>query len=130
MAEENKNEETEEVTDAAPAAEETPTETPAPEVAAEEAAPEASDEAAPAAEGEDAPVEGEAAEGEDAPAKKEEKRDIFAELLGEELAPQGFGSGDLLEGLARAGRARDVAAPSGTIFMRLASSRAVCRALS
>ena len=82
MAEENKNEETEEVTDA-PAAEATPTETPAPEVAAEEAAPEASEEAAPAAEG-DAPVEGEAAEGEGAPAKKEEKRDIFAELLGEE----------------------------------------------
>lgn len=84
MAEENKNEETEGVTDAATAAEETPTETPAPEVAAEEAAPEASDEAAPAAEGEDAPVEGEVAEGEGAPAKKEEKRDIFAELLGEE----------------------------------------------
>ncbi|MDC0324920.1 30S ribosomal protein S11, partial [Akkermansiaceae bacterium] len=76
--EENKNEETE--VDAADAV--TPAETPAPEAAAEEAAPEATD--APA-EG-DAPVEGEStAEGEDAPAPKEEKkRDIFAELLGEE----------------------------------------------
>ena len=73
--EENKNEETE-VVDAAA---ETPTETPAPEAAAEEAAPEASS---------DAPVEGEAAEG-DAPVKKtEEKRDIFAELLGEEAPDQ------------------------------------------
>ena len=76
--EENKNEETE--VDAADAV--TPAETPAPEAAAEEAAPEATD--APA-EG-DAPVEGEStAEGEDAPAPKEEKkRDIFAELLGED----------------------------------------------
>ena len=74
--EENKNEETE-VVDAKA---ETPTETPAPEAAAEEAAPEAS--------GEDAPVEGEATEGE-APVKKtEEKRDIFAELLGEEAPDQ------------------------------------------
>ncbi|MGJ8695036.1 MAG: 30S ribosomal protein S11 [Verrucomicrobiaceae bacterium] len=71
--EENKNEEAE-VVEAVEAA--TPAETPAPEAAAEEAAPEASS---------DAPVEGEAAEGADAPAKKtEEKRDIFAELLGEE----------------------------------------------
>ncbi len=69
--EENKTEETK-VVDAAA---ETPKETPAPEAAAEEAAPEASS---------DAPVEGEATEGE-APVKKtEEKRDIFAELLGEE----------------------------------------------
>ena len=70
--EENKNEETEvEAADAV-----TPAETPAPEAAAEEAAPEATD----------APVEGESTtEGEDAPAPKEEKkRDIFAELLGEE----------------------------------------------
>ena len=76
--EENKNEETE--VDAADAV--TPAETPAPEAAAEEAAPEATD--APA-EG-DAPVEGESTvEGEEAPAPKEEKkRDIFAELLGEE----------------------------------------------
>ncbi|MGC6466006.1 MAG: 30S ribosomal protein S11 [Akkermansiaceae bacterium] len=75
--EENKNEETE--VEAAEAV--TPAETPAPEAAAEEAAPEASE--APA-EG-DAPVEGESTEGEEAPAPKDEKkRDIFAELLGEE----------------------------------------------
>lgn len=76
MAEdENKNEETEEVKAAA----ETPAETPAPEVAADEAAPEATGDSA------DAPVEGEATEGEEASAPKEEKkRDIFAELLGEE----------------------------------------------
>ncbi|MGC6427405.1 MAG: 30S ribosomal protein S11 [Akkermansiaceae bacterium] len=75
MAEENKNEEAEvEAVDAA-----TPADAPAPEAAAEEAAPEATDSA-------DAPAEGETpAEGEEAPAKKtEEKRDIFAELLGEE----------------------------------------------
>ena len=70
--EENKNEEPE-VVDAKA---ETPAETPAPEAAAEEAAPEASS---------DAPAAGEATE-----AKSEEgeaavkKRDIFAELLGEE----------------------------------------------
>jgi len=60
----------------------TPVETPAPEAVAEKAAPEATD--APAKG--DAPVEGEnTAEGEEAPAPKEEKkRDIFAELLGEE----------------------------------------------
>ena len=81
MAEENKNEETEEVTDAATAAEETPTETPAPEVAAEEAAPEASDEAAPAAEGEDAPVEGEVAEGEGAPAKIQVSVSVAGQVL-------------------------------------------------
>jgi small subunit ribosomal protein S11 len=70
--EENKNEEPEVVAAAA----ETPTETPAPEAAAEKAAPEAP---------EGAPVEGEATGGEEAPVKKtEEKRDIFAELLGEE----------------------------------------------
>jgi len=79
--EENKNEETE--VKAADAA--APAETPAPEAAAEEAAPEATD--APA-DG-DAPVEGEnTSEGgseENAEAPKEEKkRDIFAELLGEE----------------------------------------------
>ncbi len=76
MAEENKNEETEEVVADAAA---TPAETPAPEAATEEVAPEAAaDEAA-------APVEGEAAAEGDAPAPKEEKkRDIFAELLGEE----------------------------------------------
>jgi small subunit ribosomal protein S11 len=80
--EENKNEETE--VKAADAA--APAETPAPEAAAEEAAPEAPD--APA-EG-DAPVEGENTtegdskkEGTEAP-KEEKKRDIFAELLGEE----------------------------------------------
>lgn len=79
MAEENTNEETEV---AAADAAATPAETPAPEAAADQAAPEASA---------DAPAEGEAAssdapaEGEEAPAKKvEEKRDIFAELLGEE----------------------------------------------
>lgn len=76
--EENKNEET--GVDAADAAK--PTETPAPEAAAEKAAPEATE--APA---EGAPVEGESTdeaspEGE-AP-KEEKKRDIFAELLGEE----------------------------------------------
>jgi len=70
--EENKNEEPEVVAAAA----ETPTETPAPEAAAEKAAPEAP---------KGAPVEGEATGGEEAPVKKtEEKRDIFAELLGEE----------------------------------------------
>ena len=72
--EETTNEETEEVVADAVA----PEETPVPEAAAEEAAPEASEEAAP--------VEGEiTAEGE-APAapKEEKKRDIFAELLGEE----------------------------------------------
>ena len=75
--EENKNEETE-VVDAAPAVEAS-AETPAPEVAADEAAPEASEEASAESET--------AGEGEDAPAKKvEEKRDIFAELLGEEPA--------------------------------------------
>ena len=74
--EENKNEETEVK----------PAETPAPEAAAEQAAPEATD--APA-EG-DAPVEGDSTtegtsekEGAEAP-KEEKKRDIFAELLGEE----------------------------------------------
>lgn len=79
MAEENTNEEIEV---AAADAAATPAETPAPEAAADQAAPEASA---------DAPAEGEAAssdapaEGEEAPAKKvEEKRDIFAELLGEE----------------------------------------------
>ena len=81
MAEdENKNEETE--VEAAEAA--APAETPAPEAAAEEAAPEATEAAA-----EDAPVEGESTdegtieEGSEAP-KEEKKRDIFAELLGEE----------------------------------------------
>ncbi|MEN8847935.1 MAG: 30S ribosomal protein S11 [Akkermansiaceae bacterium] len=78
--EENKNEETE-VVDAAA---ETPTETPAPEAAAEEAAPEASS---------DAPAEGEVTEakseeGEASVKKPEEKRDIFAELLGEEAPDQ------------------------------------------
>lgn len=75
MAEENKNEETEvEAVDAA-----TPADAPAPEAAAEEAAPEAT-------ESTDAPAEGDTpAESEEAEAKKtEEKRDIFAELLGEE----------------------------------------------
>jgi len=77
MAEEENKKEEPEVVDAAA---ETPTETPAPEAAAEEAAPEAS---------KDAPVEGEAAEakseeGEASVKKPEEKRDIFAELLGEE----------------------------------------------
>lgn len=78
--EENKNEETE--VDAAKAA--APAEAPAPEAAAEEAAPEATEAAA-----EDAPVEGESTdegtteEGSEAP-KEEKKRDIFAELLGEE----------------------------------------------
>ncbi|MGB0144284.1 MAG: 30S ribosomal protein S11 [Akkermansiaceae bacterium] len=78
--EENKNEETE--VDAAEAA--APAEAPAPEAAAEEAAPEATEAAA-----EDAPVEGESTdegtteEGSEAP-KEEKKRDIFAELLGEE----------------------------------------------
>ena len=70
--EENKNEETEVV--AADAV--TPTETPAPEAAAEEAAPEASDS--------EAPVAGERTEAEAAAPKEEKKRDIFAELLGEE----------------------------------------------
>ncbi len=76
MAEEEKNEETEVK----------PAETPAPEAAAEEAAPEAS--SAPA-EG-DAPVAGEdTTEGNSdaeipAAPKEEKKRDIFAELLGEE----------------------------------------------
>ncbi len=75
MAEEEKNEETEVK----------PAETPAPEAAAEEAAPEASD--APAKD--DAPVAGEsttegASEGESTAPKEEKKRDIFAELLGEE----------------------------------------------
>lgn len=80
MAEENKNEEAEEVKAVAA---ETPAETPAPEAAAEEAAPEASSDTS--AEGEKASTEDAPAEGEDAPAKKtEEKRDIFAELLGEE----------------------------------------------
>ena len=70
--EENKNEEPEVVAATA----ETPTETPAPEAAAEKAAPEAP---------KGAPVEGDATGGEEAPVKKtEEKRDIFAELLGEE----------------------------------------------
>jgi len=73
--EENKNEETE-VTDAAPAVEAS-AETPAPEVAADEAAPEASEEAS---------AESETTEGEEAPKKVEEKRDIFAELLGEDPA--------------------------------------------
>lgn len=74
--EENKNEETE--VNAADAV--TPTETPAPEAAAEKAAPEATD--APA-EG-TAPVEGEKTEAEATAPKEEKKRDIFAELLGEE----------------------------------------------
>jgi len=70
--EENKNEEPEVVAAAA----ETPTEAPAPEAAAEKAAPEAP---------KGAPVEGDATGGEETPVKKtEEKRDIFAELLGEE----------------------------------------------
>lgn len=62
----------------------TPTEAPAPEVAAEEAAPEAN--AVPTG---DAPVAGESTdegtteEGSTAP-KEEKKRDIFAELLGED----------------------------------------------
>jgi small subunit ribosomal protein S11 len=80
MAEqENKNEETEVTADAA-----APAEAPAPEVAAEEAAPEAT-----AASAEGAPVEGESTddgateEGSSAP-KEEKKRDIFAELLGED----------------------------------------------
>lgn len=61
-----------------------PAEAPAPEVAAEEAAPEAT-----AASAEGAPVEGESTddgateEGSSAP-KEEKKRDIFAELLGED----------------------------------------------
>lgn len=71
--EENKNEETEVVSAEAV----TPAETPAPEAAAEEAAPEASQD--------DASVEGESTEVEEASApKQEKKRDIFAELLGEE----------------------------------------------
>jgi small subunit ribosomal protein S11 len=71
--EENKNEETEVVSAEAV----TPAETPAPEAAAEEAAPEASED--------DASVEGESTEVEETSAPKEEKkRDIFAELLGEE----------------------------------------------
>lgn len=71
--EENKNEETEVVSAEAV----TPAETPAPEAAAEEAAPEASQD--------DASVEGESTEVEETSAPKEEKkRDIFAELLGEE----------------------------------------------
>ncbi|MDC1448084.1 30S ribosomal protein S11 [bacterium] len=74
--EENKNEETE-VVDAKA---ETPTETPAPEAAAEEAAPEASSDAPAAGEATEAKSE----EGEAAVKKPEEKRDIFAELLGEE----------------------------------------------
>ncbi len=80
MAEqENKNEETEVTADAA-----APAEAPAPEVAAEEAAPEVT-----AASAEGAPVEGESTddgateEGSSAP-KEEKKRDIFAELLGED----------------------------------------------
>lgn len=80
MAErENKNEETEVTADAA-----APAEAPAPEVAAEEAAPEAT-----AASAKGAPVEGESTddgateEGSSAP-KEEKKRDIFAELLGED----------------------------------------------
>lgn len=81
MAEENTNEETEvKAADAAAA----PAATPAPEAAADQAAPEASADAP--AEGDkassDAPAEGSP---EEASAKKvEEKRDIFAELLGEE----------------------------------------------
>ena len=80
MAEENKNEEPEEVkADAA----ESPAEAPAPEAATEEVAPEASPDAP--VEGEEASQEDAPTEGDDAPAKKtEEKRDIFAELLGEE----------------------------------------------
>ncbi|MDB4289238.1 30S ribosomal protein S11, partial [bacterium] len=74
--EENKNEEPE-VVDAKA---ETPTETPAPEAAAEEAAPEASSDAPAAGEATEAKSE----EGEAAVKKPEEKRDIFAELLGEE----------------------------------------------
>jgi small subunit ribosomal protein S11 len=71
--EENKNEDTEVVSAEAV----TPAETPAPEAAAEEAAPEASED--------DASVEGESTEVEETSAPKEEKkRDIFAELLGEE----------------------------------------------
>lgn len=84
MAEEkNKNEEAVEAATDAPAPEATSTEAPAPEVAADEAAPEASAEGA-SAESDAAPTEG--AEGEEAPKKVEEKRDIFAELLGEEPA--------------------------------------------
>lgn len=77
--EENKNEEAEVTADAA-----APAETPAPEAAAEEAAPEATE-----AKAEDGSVEGESTdegtpeEGSEAP-KEEKKRDIFAELLGEE----------------------------------------------
>ena len=74
--EENKNEEPE-VVDAKA---ETPAETPAPEAAAEEAAPEASSDAPAAGEATEAKSE----EGEAAVKKPEEKRDIFAELLGEE----------------------------------------------
>ncbi len=74
--EENKNEEAEEVADAAPAAEAS-TDAPAPEVAADEVAPEASEEAS---------AESDTPEGEEAPKKVEEKRDIFAELLGEDPA--------------------------------------------
>ncbi|MDA7935826.1 30S ribosomal protein S11 [bacterium] len=74
--EENKNEEPE-VVDAKA---ETPAETPAPEAAAEEAAPEASSDAPAAGEATEAKSE----EGEAAVRKPEEKRDIFAELLGEE----------------------------------------------
>ena len=76
MAEEEKNEETEVA----------PAETPAPEAAAEQAAPEAS--TAPAEEevpvaGEDTTEGGSDIEAPAAP-KEEKKRDIFAELLGEE----------------------------------------------
>lgn len=72
--EQNQNEEPEVAAEAAAEG------TPAPEVAAEAAAPEAStDEAAVASE----TTEGESAE---APKKVEEKRDIFAELLGEDPA--------------------------------------------
>jgi len=78
--EENENKET--TAEAADAA--TPAEAPAPEAAAEKAAPEATE--APA---EDAPVEGESTdeaspEGDAEAPKEEKKRDIFAELLGEE----------------------------------------------
>lgn len=73
MAEENKNEEAEvEAVDTAQ-----PTDAPAPEAAADEAAPETT-------ESSEASAESENTEAEEAPKKVEEKRDIFAELLGEE----------------------------------------------
>mmetsp|Transcript_14600 Transcript_14600/g.63242 ORF Transcript_14600/g.63242 Transcript_14600/m.63242 type:complete len:419 (+) Transcript_14600:387-1643(+) len=44
----------------------------------------------------------------------QDDRSLAAQLFAEELAPQGFGSSDLLEGLARAGRSRDVAGTQKT----------------